>query len=225
MAIQVIFYFRYRYRLGCSFVKLWPENDGITIVYTSKNFTVGLRRALKRGVCEMLSPDDLITVCWILWILFVDLGEDLSVQYIESFVVANASSHAWYVLSPDIKVCLMKENKGRKQNDRVVIKIIFNTGIPHRLMNTIKSKNNTSLRSQDTVWHIPSSLICCVNVVSNLMNCPLFCTSSIVILTGKFPLTKIKIPLNQKQLENLLGQVLMVLILQLHTFYTIITYR
>ena len=45
----------------------------------------------------------------------------------------------------------MKENKGRKQNDRVVIQIIFNTDIPNRLINTIKSKNNTSLRSQDTV--------------------------------------------------------------------------
>ena len=45
----------------------------------------------------------------------------------------------------------MKKNKGRKQNDRVVIQIIFNTDIPNRLINTIKSKNNTSLRSQDTV--------------------------------------------------------------------------
>ena len=83
-------------------------------MYTSKNFTFGLRRALKRDVCEMLSPDDLITVCWILWILFVDLGENLSVQYIESFVVANASSHAWYVLSPDIKRMFNGRKKKKK---------------------------------------------------------------------------------------------------------------
>ena len=51
-------------------------------------------------------------------------------------------------------------------------------------------KNNTSLRSLDTAWHIPSSLICCVNVVSSLMNCTLFCTSSIVILIGKFLFTE-----------------------------------